>query len=58
MITRSNIVEFFEQYKRNLEREEALNEAVLDAEDQEVWMENLRAKSRGLRQIYVRTRRF
>ena len=26
----------FEQYKRNLEREEALNEAVLDAEDQEV----------------------
>lgn len=27
----------FEQYKRNLEREEALNEAVLDAEDQEVW---------------------
>ena len=23
------------------------------AEDQEVWMENLRAKSRGLRQIYV-----
>ena len=53
MITRSNIVEFFEQYKRNLEREEALNEAVLDAEDQEVWMENLRAKSRGLRQIYV-----
>ena len=53
MITRSNIAEFFEQYKRNLEREEALNEAVLDAEDQEVWMENLRAKSRGLRQIYV-----
>ena len=37
MITRSNIVEFFEQYKRNLEREEALNEAVLDSEDQEVW---------------------
>ena len=38
MITRSNIVEFFEQYKKkNLEREEALNEAVLDAEDQEVW---------------------
>lgn len=37
MITSSNIVEFFEQYKRNLEREEALNEAVLDAEDQEVW---------------------
>ena len=37
MITRSNIVEFFEQYKRNLAREEALNEAVLDAEDQEVW---------------------
>ena len=26
MITSSNIVEFFEQYKRNLEREEALNE--------------------------------
>ena len=37
MITSSNIVEFFEQYTRNLEREEALNEAVLDAEDQEVW---------------------
>lgn len=36
MITSSNIVEFFHQYKRNLEREEALNEAVLDAEDQEV----------------------
>ena len=37
MITRSNILAFFEQYKKNLEREEALNEAVLDAEDQEVW---------------------
>ena len=58
MITSSNIVEFFEQYKRNLEREEALNEAVLDAEDQEVWMENLRQNPEGSGRFMWRTRRF
>ena len=40
MITRDNIIHFYEKYKRNLKIEEQAISKVLDAEDQEAWMEN------------------
>ena len=53
MISKDNITEFFEKYKRNIEKEQALNDSLLKAEDQEGWIDNLRAKSKVLRMIYI-----
>lgn len=53
MISKDNITEFFEKYKRNIEQEQALNDSLLKAEDQEGWIDNLRAKSKVLRMIYI-----
>ena len=53
MITRDNIIHFYEKYKRNLKIEEQAISKVLDAEDQEAWMENLRGKSRIMRSLYI-----
>ncbi len=53
MITKNNITEFYEKYRKNLEMEELLNESVLRAEDEESWIERLRAKSKGLRGMYI-----
>ena len=53
MITRDNIIHFYEKYKRNLKIEEQTISKVLDAEDQEAWMENLRGKSRIMRNLYI-----
>ena len=53
MITRDNIIHFYEKYKRNLKIEEQTISKVLDAEDQEAWMEKLRGKSRIMRNLYI-----
>ena len=53
MITKNNITEFYEKYRKNLEMEDFLNESVLRAEDEESWIERLRAKSKGLRDMYI-----
>ena len=53
MITRDNIIHFYEKYKRNLKIEEQAISKILDAEDQEAWMENLRGKSRVMRSLYI-----
>lgn len=53
MITKNNITEFYEKYRKNLEMEDLLNESVLRAEDEESWIERLRAKSKGLRDMYI-----
>ena len=53
MITRDNIIHFYEKYKRNLKIEEQTISKVLNAEDQEAWMENLRGKSRIMRNLYI-----
>lgn len=53
MVTRSNIADFFGKYIKNLEREAYLNETVLKAEDQEGWIDKLRAKSKEIRALYI-----
>ena len=53
MITCTNIADFYQKYRKNLEKEERLQESMLQAEDQEVWVENLRNKSRITRALYV-----
>ena len=53
MITKNNITEFYEKYRKNLEMEDLLNESVLRAEDEESWIERLKAKSKGLRGMYI-----
>lgn len=53
MITRRSIADLFEKYKRNLSREEALNDSLLKADDQEGWIDNLRTKSKMLRTLYI-----
>lgn len=53
MITKSNIADFFEKYIKNLEREAYLNETVLKAQDQEGWIDKLRARSREIRSLYI-----
>ncbi|MCI5856213.1 MAG: ATP-binding protein [Agathobacter sp.] len=53
MVTKENITEFYEKYIRNLEREIALNEMLLKAEDEESFLENLRSKSKKFRRLYI-----
>ncbi len=53
MILRSNIREFYEKYRKNLTREEELDELLFQTKDQEEWMDQLREKTRVLRGIYV-----
>ncbi len=53
MVTKENITEFYEKYIRNLEREMALNELLLKAEDEESFLENLRSKSKKFRRLYI-----
>lgn len=53
MLTKNNIKDFFEKYKKNLIHEDALNEALFKAEDQENWIENLRERSEWIRKIYT-----
>lgn len=53
MVTKSNIADFFAKYIKNLEREAYLNETVLKAEDQEGWIDKLRARSKEIRSLYI-----
>ena len=53
MVLRSNIREFYEKYRKNLAREEELDELLFQTKDQEEWMDQLREKTRVLRGIYV-----
>ncbi len=53
MITRENITHFYTKYKENLKTEDRIQEELLEAEDQEVWLENLKNKSRVMRRLYI-----
>lgn len=53
MVLRSNIREFYEKYRKNLVREDELDELLFQTKDQEEWMDQLREKTRVLRGIYV-----
>ena len=53
MITRENIIHFYTKYKENLKREDHIQENLLKADDQEIWIENLKNKSRVMRRLYI-----
>lgn len=53
MITRNNIAELYEKYRKNLEKEEYLNGSMLKSGDEESWLLNLQKKSSELRRIYT-----
>ena len=53
MITRENIIHFYTKYKENLKTEDQIKEGLLKAEDQEVWIENLKNKARTMRRLYI-----
>lgn len=53
MITQDNIIHFYTKYKENLKTEDQIQEGLLKAEDQEVWIENLKNKSRVMRRLYI-----
>lgn len=48
MVTRSNIIHFYEKYEKNLKTEEQVIGEVMETQDQEAWVENLRKKSKIL----------
>lgn len=53
MVTAKNIEEFFRKYKANLRRERQLNNELFRAEDQEVFIEDLRNKNKVLRSLFI-----
>ncbi len=53
MVTAKNIEEFFQKYKANLRRERQLNNELFRAEDQEVFIEDLRNKNKVLRSLFI-----
>ena len=53
MVTQGNIIHFYNKYKENLKTEDQVLEEMLKAEDQEIWVENLKKKSRIMRRLYI-----
>lgn len=53
MITRGDIVRFYQKYKAHLQTEQRMLDGLLIAEDREVWVEKLRAKSELMRNLYI-----
>ena len=53
MLTKNDIIHFYDRYKKNLKKEEKVIARLLQAEDQEAWIENLKKKSRVMRSLYI-----
>ena len=53
MVNRRSLRDFYDKYTKNLKQEEAINDSLLKADDQEEWIDNLRSKSKMLRAIYI-----
>ena len=53
MVTQGNIIHFYNKYKENLKTEAQVVEGLLEAKDQEAWIENLKKKSRIMRRLYI-----
>lgn len=53
MVTAKNIEEFFQKYRANLKREKQLNNELFRAQDQEVFIEDLRNKNKVLRSLFI-----
>lgn len=53
MITRQDVIHFYEKYKENLKKEEQVMAELMQAENQEEWVEKLKQKYRIMRQLYI-----
>ncbi len=53
MLTKNDIIHFYDRYKKNLKKEELVIARLLKAEDEEAWIENLKKKSRVMRSLYI-----
>lgn len=53
MITKNGVIHFYEKYKENLKKEEQVTAELMEAGNQEKWLEKLRQKFRIMRQLYI-----
>ena len=53
MVSRKDIEDFYKKYKKNLDAEAQVIDRLLQAEDQEIWLEKLRKKARSMRNLYI-----
>lgn len=53
MVSPENIADFYSKYKKNLEAESEIVNELLFAQDQEIWVEKLKRKSRSMRYLYI-----
>lgn len=58
MVSRKDIEDFYKKYKKNLDAEAQVIDRLLQAGDQEIWLEKLRKKARSMRISTLRTRLF
>ncbi|MCM1536937.1 MAG: ATP-binding protein, partial [bacterium] len=53
MVSPEKIADFYAKYKKNLEAESEIVNELLFAQDQEVWVEKLKRKTRSMRYLYI-----
>ncbi len=53
MITKQDVIHFYEKYKENLKREEQVTAELTQAGSQEAWVEKLKQKYWTMRQLYI-----
>ena len=53
LITRDDIIYFYEKYKENLKREQQVTADLMQADSQEKWVEKLKQKYRTMKQLYI-----
>ena len=53
MVTKDDVIHFYEKYKENLQKEELVTAELMEAGNQEKWVEKLRQKFRIMRQLYI-----
>ncbi len=53
MITKNDVIHFYTKYKENLKKEERVTAELMQAGNQEKWVEKLKQKFRIMRQLYI-----
>lgn len=53
MITKDDVIHFYTKYKENLKKEERVTAELMQAGNQEKWVEKLKQKFRIMRQLYI-----
>ena len=53
MITKDDIIYFYEKYKENLKKEQQVTADLMQADSQEEWVEKLKQKYRTMKQLYI-----